>query len=114
MPAFFFVSDDIFLLIFPRLKVNTYWNQILEILKIMNPLELEGDTDSQRAENREFKAESEFIKTQLEPFLEPMIAEVILNKPDDPYHFMLKWLEVNGPKVKARMIKGHTQFFQPI
>jgi hypothetical protein len=80
----------------------------------MNPLLSEGDAAGQGAEKQDFRAESEFIETQLEPFLEPMVAELILNKPDDPYHFMLKWLEANGPKVKAQMIKGHTQFFQPI
>ena len=65
-------------------------------------------------DEKDYRAETEFLKDQMEPFLEPMIAELILNKPDDPYLFMVKWLEANGDKVKKDLIKNHRQFFQPI
>ena len=51
-------------------------------------------------DQKEFTDETEFLKEKIEPFLEPMIMELTLKKPNDPYSFILKWLDKNGDKIK--------------
>ena len=51
-------------------------------------------------DQKEFTEETEFLKEKIEPFLEPMIMELTLKKPNDPYSFILKWLDKNGDKIK--------------
>jgi len=46
-------------------------------------------------------ANKTYLATKLDPILEPLVTELLLNKPSDPIEFMIKWLENKQKKNKS-------------
>ena len=58
-------------------------------------------------------ANKQYLTTKIDPILEPMVTQILLDKPADPIEFMLRWLEKLQKKPKAEAKKDKEISKQP-
>ena len=45
------------------------------------------------------KNDTQYLKTNFNPFLIPLLKELMTKRPENSYEFICNWIEENGPKI---------------
>ena len=56
------------------------------------------------------KEERQFLADKCNPYLEPMLVELMEEKPKDPLQFMMNWLTENGTAINKQQQKSISRF----
>lgn len=51
----------------------------------------------------------EFLKDRFNPYLIPLLKELIQKKPEDSYEFITKWIEEKGPAIQKELEEKQAQ-----
>ncbi len=44
-----------------------------------------------------------YLEKNFNPFVEDLVVKIIKDKPADSYHYILDWLEKDGPQIQSKI-----------
>ena len=52
--------------------------------------------------------DTEYLKAQFNPFLIPLLKELMTQKPENSYEFICNWIETKGEKIQKDLEGQHS------